>query len=374
MKKLLLSILFTATLSAFSIFNPIDAYAACPDAHIINPTTPLTIDFKGDIVIESDNCFVGGKEFLVTAVPKGQERDAGRYSYEKRTATEEKHITSRVNFDYLFTILPPWWLQGPEGTWIIRVCTTTSVNTCAIDANVLVTKIELTVKKAENTTLPTDPAAPIIEIGKQSACTYQIGKNPIIHVSNLSPSHNYVWWIGLSSKKDFPKPTSSETDFSFSSQDIKSPQPVTFCVDVKGKSRTGSNCITLNFTAGPPTDTTCKATNTNPSQRANNAPPCGTDIKTAECETAIGKIDVKSPQDFVKQIFSYVLVIAGIGTVILFIYSGYILMTSGGDKQKVQGARETITSAIAGLLFIIFSIALLEFIGVDILKFPGFNR
>lgn len=101
-------------------------------------------------------------------------------------------------------------------------------------------------------------------------------------------------------------------------------------------------------------------------------PPCGSDNPV--CNTAIGNINVNSIQDFIRQLFAYILAIAGIAAVGLFIYSGYQIMTSGGDKQKVQGARETITSAIAGLLFIIFSIAILEFIGVDILKFPGIGR
>ena len=49
-------------------------------------------------------------------------------------------------------------------------------------------------------------------------------------------------------------------------------------------------------------------------------------------------------------------------------------MISRGDKEKLQAARETITAAIVGLLFIVLSIVILEIIGVDILKIPGFSR
>jgi hypothetical protein len=49
-------------------------------------------------------------------------------------------------------------------------------------------------------------------------------------------------------------------------------------------------------------------------------------------------------------------------------------MTSQGNPEKVQAAREQLTSAIVGLLFIIFSLAILTIIGVDILKLPGFTR
>lgn len=97
-------------------------------------------------------------------------------------------------------------------------------------------------------------------------------------------------------------------------------------------------------------------------------PPCGENPKTAECKTAIGTINVSSPTAFIGTVFSLVLSLAGMGAFGLIVYSGYIFMTSGGDKEKIQGAKETITSAIAGLLFIIFSIVILEIIGVDILK------
>ena len=107
--------------------------------------------------------------------------------------------------------------------------------------------------------------------------------------------------------------------------------------------------------------------------------PCADGEKTsdpANCKsinTAIGNIDV-SPQGFIKTIFEKVLILASFGAILVIIYSGYIFMTSGGDKEKIAGARETITSAIVGLLFIVLSIVILEIIGVDILRIPGFER
>ena len=90
-------------------------------------------------------------------------------------------------------------------------------------------------------------------------------------------------------------------------------------------------------------------------------------------ETAIGSVSA-TPQGFITSIFSLVLAIAGFGAIILIIYSGYLFMTSGGDKEKIAGARETITSAIVGLLFIILSFIILEIIGFDILRIPGFGK
>lgn len=104
--------------------------------------------------------------------------------------------------------------------------------------------------------------------------------------------------------------------------------------------------------------------------------PCLINKTTQLCDkidTAIGTINI-TPQGFVSSLFSVILTIAGTGALILITYSGYVFMTSRGDKEKVAAARETLTSAILGLLFIIFSIVILETIGVDILKIPGLAR
>ncbi|MBI2034531.1 MAG: hypothetical protein HYT11_02240, partial [Candidatus Levybacteria bacterium] len=56
--------------------------------------------------------------------------------------------------------------------------------------------------------------------------------------------------------------------------------------------------------------------------------------------------------------------------VILIVYAGYKLMTSQGNPEAIQGAKNILTSVIAGLLFLIFSVMLLEVITVDILHIP----
>ncbi len=91
------------------------------------------------------------------------------------------------------------------------------------------------------------------------------------------------------------------------------------------------------------------------------------------CETALGKI-FTDPTNFVRNFFGILLSLAGGIALILIIISGYRLMASGGNPEKVQAAREQLTSAIVGLLFIIFSLSILQIIGVDILKIPGFSR
>lgn len=90
------------------------------------------------------------------------------------------------------------------------------------------------------------------------------------------------------------------------------------------------------------------------------------------CKTAIGDIGY-DPQSFVKSVLSLVLSLAG-GILLLFIIlTGYRLMVSQGDPEKVKEAKESLTSAVVGLLFIIASLVILQFITVDVLQIPGFT-
>lgn len=59
---------------------------------------------------------------------------------------------------------------------------------------------------------------------------------------------------------------------------------------------------------------------------------------------------------------------------LLIIYGFISIATSSGDPKKIQGAKETISSAIIGLLFAIFSLFILRLIVLDILHIPGINR
>lgn len=106
-------------------------------------------------------------------------------------------------------------------------------------------------------------------------------------------------------------------------------------------------------------------------------PPCGKDARSADgtCksfDTAFGNIDT-DPLKFIQRIYGILLGLSGGIIIVLIMYSGYQLMTSAGDKEKVQAARDRITSAIVGLLFLIFSMVILQVIGVDILNLPGFG-
>lgn len=100
---------------------------------------------------------------------------------------------------------------------------------------------------------------------------------------------------------------------------------------------------------------------------------CDACIHNGEIWSAIGCV----PTDFSKIISKYIfgtgVGIAGGIAFLYFIYGSFLILTSSGNPEKIEEARQIITSAISGLLLIIFSVFLLHVIGVDILKLPGFN-
>ncbi|MBP6882606.1 MAG: hypothetical protein KBC15_03590 [Candidatus Levybacteria bacterium] len=113
-----------------------------------------------------------------------------------------------------------------------------------------------------------------------------------------------------------------------------------------------------------------------PTKPPKDLPPCKTKISDKGCTSVYSAFGTLStnPQGFLTALFSILLSLSG-GIALLFIIrSGYQLMTSQGDPEKVKDARERITSAIVGLLFIVFSLVILEVIGVDILAIPGLSR
>ena len=65
--------------------------------------------------------------------------------------------------------------------------------------------------------------------------------------------------------------------------------------------------------------------------------------------------------------------IAGGIAFLLIIVGGFQMVMSAGNPEKLNEGKELVSSAIVGLLFIIFSVFILKLIGVDILGIPGFQ-
>lgn len=95
--------------------------------------------------------------------------------------------------------------------------------------------------------------------------------------------------------------------------------------------------------------------------------------KCLAVNTAIGEIST-DPAEFVQRIFSVVLGLSGGIALIMIIISGYQFMVSQGNPETIKAATGQLTSAVVGLLFIIFSFVILQIVGVDILQIPGFGK
>ncbi|MBI2019655.1 hypothetical protein HYS95_03245 [Candidatus Daviesbacteria bacterium] len=87
--------------------------------------------------------------------------------------------------------------------------------------------------------------------------------------------------------------------------------------------------------------------------------------------TAIGCLHT-NPPSLVKDLFKFLIGIGGGLAFLMMLLGAFQMITSGGNPDTLKAGRERLTSAVIGLLFIIFSILFLKIIGVDILKIPGF--
>lgn len=89
--------------------------------------------------------------------------------------------------------------------------------------------------------------------------------------------------------------------------------------------------------------------------------------------TAIGCIPSGDLNGFVSWFLGKLIFIASGVAFLLMAFGALQIITSAGSPEKVQAGQQLITSALAGLIFIILSLFLLKLIGVDILQIPGFG-
>lgn len=89
--------------------------------------------------------------------------------------------------------------------------------------------------------------------------------------------------------------------------------------------------------------------------------------------TAIGCVPLQL-NTFINALLAWTAGIAGGIAFLLMIFGSLQMVTSQGNPEQLKKGREQFIAAISGLLFIIFSITLLQIIGADILGIPGFTR
>ena len=84
-------------------------------------------------------------------------------------------------------------------------------------------------------------------------------------------------------------------------------------------------------------------------------------------QTALGCIPT-DPQQFISLFFKWAVGLAGGIAFILMLFAAFKILMSTGNPETLKAAQEQLTSAIIGLLFIIFSVFLLRIIGLPIMN------
>lgn len=89
-------------------------------------------------------------------------------------------------------------------------------------------------------------------------------------------------------------------------------------------------------------------------------------------DTALGCISFDTENGgLVSSLLGVAIGLGGGIALLLILYGIFIITTSAGIPEKLKEGKELISSAIAGLLFIIMAIFLMNLIGIKILSLPG---
>jgi len=88
--------------------------------------------------------------------------------------------------------------------------------------------------------------------------------------------------------------------------------------------------------------------------------------------TALGCID-STPGGLIAWFLEKMIYIAGGIAFLVMLYGVFTIIISSGNPEKLNTGKDYITSAVAGLALIIFSVFLLKVLGVDILGIPNFK-
>lgn len=81
-------------------------------------------------------------------------------------------------------------------------------------------------------------------------------------------------------------------------------------------------------------------------------------------------------QELISRIVGVMTIVGGIWFLFLILTGGIAIISSGGDKGALEGARKRISSGVLGLFILVAGVFLVDlvgsFIGIDILDVAGF--
>jgi hypothetical protein len=89
-------------------------------------------------------------------------------------------------------------------------------------------------------------------------------------------------------------------------------------------------------------------------------------------DTALGCLSVET-KGFTIALLQFLAGVAGAVSLVIMLIATIQIMTGGDNAEQVKKGKELFTSAITGLLFIIFSVTLLRIVAGDIIQLDGFK-
>jgi len=72
--------------------------------------------------------------------------------------------------------------------------------------------------------------------------------------------------------------------------------------------------------------------------------------------------------DYIGEIFNYVVAVAGILAVVVMMVGGFLWLMSGGNQERAANGKAYIASALSGLVLVLFSYTLLNFVNPDLIN------
>ncbi|NOY15153.1 MAG: hypothetical protein GXP43_02955 [bacterium] len=86
--------------------------------------------------------------------------------------------------------------------------------------------------------------------------------------------------------------------------------------------------------------------------------------------TVFGCMNTTGTGGLFSTIFRILSFLLGGVAMLLLVYASFLYITSQGDAEKIKQAKSLLTAIIAGILFIIFSIMIMKFVGLTLLDLP----
>lgn len=184
-----------------------------------------------------------------------------------------------------------------------------------------------------------------------------------------------------------PCPTSPPSNTATPTPPTATPVTNSYLCIAPGASNPASRCQLTNYTCRTPdvpggscftTMDRCIAgcviptgVSITPRPQLNLLTPCAQRGVLNALDTAIGCFPVSDTNSMLTFILRWALGVSGGITFLLVIVSAFLIMSSGGNPEKVKTGRELLTASLAGLILVIFSVFILDLMGIRILRVPG---